>query len=77
MKKHKKLTCGKFLRIMGSDGINIQNEQEKCEKEEFSPLSIPFLKEETESDFSSTLTYTSTPINNAFVIKTLKMNIDE
>ena len=60
-----------------------QHEKEKFEKEVFSSSSICSsrisLQEDlnTESDFSSLSTYTSTPINKEFVFKTLKMNNDE
>ena len=70
MGKHKKLTCGKCLRIIRSDYLKthmLQHEKEKFEKEVFTPPSInssqTSLQEENESNFSSVSTNTSTPIN--------------
>ena len=70
MGKHKKLMCGKCLRIMRSDYMKthmLQHEKEKFEKESLCGSSIATsrtsLQEENESDFSSISTYTSTPIN--------------
>ena len=60
-----------------------QHDKEKFEKEFFcgsnTASSGASLQEDwkTESDFSSISTYTSTPINEEFLIKTLKMNNDE
>ena len=66
--RHKKVTCGKCLRIMRSDYLKThmkQHEKVKFEKEVYSSASICSsrisLQEETESDFSSISTYTSTP----------------
>ena len=79
--RHKKVTCGKCLRIMRSDYLKThmkQHEKVKFEKEVYSSASIRSsrisLQEETESDFSSISTYTSTPINEEFTMKRLKMN---
>ena len=59
----------------------LQHEKEKYEKESLCSSSIATsrasLQEETESNFSSVSTNTSTPINEDFVIKRLKMNNDE
>ena len=84
MGKIKKLTCGKCLRIMRSDVLNrhmLQHEKEKFEKESLCGSSIATsrtsLQEENESDFSSISTYISTPINEEFAMKRLKMNADE
>ena len=84
MGRHKKVTCGKCLRIMRTDHIKrhmLQHEKEKYEKESFCSSSIATsrtsLQEETESDFSSVSTNTSTPIKIEFVNKRLKMNNDE
>ena len=84
MGKHKKLTCGKCLRIMRSDYLKthmLQHEKEKFEKETICSSSIATsrtsLQEETLSDISSVSSNTSTPINEEFVIKRLKMNNDE
>merc|ERR1711895_8937 len=55
-----------------------QHEKVKFEKEVYSSASIRSsrisLQEETENDFSSISTYTSTPINKEFTMKRLKMN---
>ena len=84
MGKHKKLTCGKCLRIMRSDYLKthmLQHEKEKFEKESLCGSSIATsrtsLQEENESDFSSISTYTSTPVNEELVFKTMVMNADE
>ena len=59
----------------------LQHEREKIEKESFCSSSIATsgasLQEENESDFSSISTYTSTPINEELVFKTMMMNADE
>ena len=69
---------------MRTDNIKrhmLQHEKEKFEKESFCSSSIATsrtsLQEETESNFSSISTYTSTPINKEFVIKSMEMNADE
>ena len=58
-----------------------QHEKENYEKESSCSSSIATsrtpLQEETESDFSSVSSNTSTTINEEFVIKRLKMNTDE
>ena len=84
MGKHKKVNCGKCLRIMRTDHINrhmLQHEKENNEKESICGSnfnsSTTSLQEETESEFSSISTNTSTTINEEFVIKRLKMNNDE
>ena len=66
MGRHKKVTCGKCLRIMRSDYLKIhmlQHEKEKFEKGSICGSnynsSKPSLQEETESEFSSISTYTS------------------
>ena len=82
MGRNKKVTCGKCLRIMRSDILQrhmLQHEKEKFEKESFYSSSIAtsrtsLQEEETESDFSSISTNTSTPINEEFTMKRLKMN---
>ena len=84
MGRNKIVTCGKYLRIMRTDNINrhmLQHEKENYEKElicgsNFNS-STTSLQEETVSDFSSISTYTSTPINDEFVIITLMMNSDK
>ena len=58
-----------------------QHEKENYEKElicgsNFNS-STTSLQEETVSDFSSISTYTSTPINEEFIIKTMEMNADK
>ena len=70
MGRHKKVTCGKCLRIMRSDYLKIhmlQHEKEKYEKESLCSSSIATsrasLQEDGESNFSSISTYTLTPIN--------------
>ena len=59
----------------------LQHEREKIEKESFCSSSIATsgasLQEENESDFSSISTFTSTPINEELVLKTMMMNADE
>ena len=85
MGRHKKVTCGKCLRIMRSDYLKIhmlQHEKEKYEKESFCSSSIAtsrtsLQEEETESDFSSISTNTSTPINEEFVIKSMVIDSDK
>ena len=86
MGRNKKVTCGKCLRIMRRDILQrhmLQHEKEKFEQESFcgskTGSSGASLQEDwkMESDFSSISTYTSTPINEEFLIKTLKMNNDE
>ena len=86
MGRDKKVTCGKCLRVMRRDNLKrhmLQHEKEKFEKESFygsnTGSSGASLQEDwkMESDFSSISTYTFTPINEEFVIKTLKMNNDE
>ena len=69
---------------MRTDNIKrhmLQHEKEKYEKESFCSSSIATsrtsIQEETEREFSSVSTYTSTPINEEIVIKRLKMNNDE
>ena len=83
MGRDKKVTFGKCLRVMRRDTLKRhmkQHEKEKFEKEVFSSASIrsstTSLQEDCESvsDFSSISTYTSTPINEELVFKTLKMN---
>ena len=59
----------------------IQHEKEKFEKESFSgsnySSSTTSLKEETEIEFSSISTKTSTPINEEFVIKSMVIDSDK
>merc|ERR1712208_221990 len=60
----------------------LQHEKEKFETESFCSSSISTSRaslqaEETESNFSSVSTYTSTPINEEIVMKRLKMNNDK
>ena len=69
---------------MRSDVLNrhmLQHEKEKFEKESLCGSSIATsrtsLQVENESDFSSISTYISTPINEEFAMKRLKMNADE
>ena len=69
---------------MRTDNIKrhmLQHEKEKYENESFCSSSIgtsrTSLREETESNFSSVSTYTSTPINEEFVMKRLMMNNDK
>ena len=58
MEKHKKVNCGKCLRVMRSDYLKIhmiQHEKEKFEKESFCSSSIRSSRtslQESESDFS-------------------------
>ena len=66
---------------MRSDNLKTHMKQHgkvKFEKELFGSASIrssqTSIQEETESDFSSISTYTSTPINEEFTMKRLKMN---
>ena len=58
-----------------------QHEKEKYEKESFCSSSIATsrtsLQEETESDFSSVSTNTSTTINEEIVIKSMVIDSDE
>ena len=84
MGRNKKVTCGKCLRIMRSDILQrhmLQHEKEKFEMESLCSTSISTsrasLQEDNESNFSSVSTYTSTPINEEFVMKRLKMNNDK
>ena len=84
MGKHKKVNCGKCLRVMRSDYLKIhmiQHEKEKFEKESFCSSSIATsrtsLQEETERHFSPVSTNTSAPINEDFVIKSMVMYADE
>ena len=85
MGRHKKVTCGKCLRIMRTDHIKrhmLQHEKEKFEMESFCSSSIAtsrtsLQEEESESDFSSISTNTSTPINEEFVIKSMVIDSDE
>ena len=82
MGRNKKVTCGKCLRIMRSDNLNThmkQHEKEKFEMESLCSASIAtsrtsLQEDETESNFSSISTNTSTPINEEFTMKRLKMN---
>ena len=81
MGRDKKVTCGKCLRVTRRDNLKRhmkQHEKERSEKESFCGSNIgssaASLQEETESDFSSISTYTSTPINEEFTMKRLKMN---
>ena len=70
---------------MRSDYMKIhmlQHEKEKYEKESFCSSSIAtsrtsLQEEETESDFSSISTNTSTPINEEFVIKSMVIDSDK
>ena len=60
----------------------LQHEKEKFEKESFCSSSIAtsrtsLQEEETESNFSSISTNTSTPINEEFVIKSMLMDSDK
>ena len=84
MSKHKKVNCGKCLRVMRSDYLKIhmiQHEKEKFEKESFCSSSIATsrtsLQEDNESNFSSISTTKSTPINEEFVIKSMVIDSDE
>ena len=62
---------------------NVSRHMKQHEKEKFKFCSSSIatsktsLQEETESEFSSISTNTSTPINEEFMIKRLKMNNDE
>ena len=78
MGRHKKVTCGKCLRIMRSD--TLQRHMKQHEKEDYKNESIcgssiatsrTSLQEETVSDFSSISTTKSTPINEEFIIKSI------
>ena len=70
---------------MRTDNIKrhmLQHEKEKYEKESFCSSSIAtsrtsLQEEETESDFSSISTNTSTPINEEFVIKSMVIDSDK
>ena len=84
MGRHKKVTCGKCLRIMRSDYLKIhmlQHEKEKYEKESLCSSSIATsrasLQEDGESNFSSVSTTKSTPINEEFVIKSMVIDSDK
>ena len=83
MGRHKKVTCGKCLRIIRSDHLKThmkQHDKEKFENESFCGSSIGTSRtslQESESDFSSISTYTSTPINEEFAIKSMLMTADE
>ena len=83
MGKGKKVTCGTCLRIMRSDHLKRhmkQHDKEKFENESFCGSSIGTSRtslQESESDFSSISTYTSTPINEEFAIKSMLMTADE
>merc|ERR1712208_174117 len=84
MGRDKKITCRNCFRMMRKNHLNRhmeRHEKEKFEMESLCSTSIgasrTSLQEETESNFSSVSTYTSTPINEEFVIKRLKMNNDE
>ena len=83
MGKGKKVTCGTCLRIMRSDHLKRhmkQHDKEKFENESFCGSSIGTSRtslQESESDFSSISTYTSTPINEEFAIKSMMMTADE
>ena len=83
MGRHKKVTCGTCLRIMRSDHLKThmkQHDKEKFENESFCGSSIGTSRtslQESESDFSSISTYTSTPINEEFAIKSMLMTADE
>ena len=70
MGRNKTITCRKCFRVMRSDILKrhmLQHEKEKYEMESLCSSSIATsrtsLQEETESNFSSVSTYTSTPIN--------------
>ena len=74
MGRNKKVICGKCLCIMRRDNLKThmkQHQKEKFEKESFCSSSIATsrtsLQEETEREFSSVSTNTSTPINKEFV----------
>ena len=86
MGRHKKVTCGKCLRIMRSD--TLQRHMKQHEKEDYQNESIcgsnfssstTSLQQDCKSvrDFSSISTSTSTLINEEFVIKTIMMNADK
>ena len=83
MGRGKKVTCGTCLRIMRSDHLKRhmkQHDKEKFENESFCGSSIGTSRtslQESESDFSSISTYTSTPINEEFAIKSMLMTADE
>ena len=83
MGKGKKVTCGTCLRIMRRDHLKRhmkQHAKEKFENESFCGSSIGTSRtslQESESDFSSISTYTSTPINEEFAIKSMLMTADE
>ena len=69
---------------MRGDHLNTHMKQHEKEKFEMESLcstsnatSRASLQEDTESNFSSISTYTSTPINEEFVMKRLKMNNDK
>ena len=83
MGRNKKVTCGTCLRIMRRDHLKThmkQHEKEKFGNESFCGSSIGTSRtslQESESDFSSISTYTSTPINEEFAIKSMLMTADE
>ena len=79
MGKHKKLTCGKCLRIMRSDVLNrhmLQHEKEMFEKESICSTSITssIMSLNKESNFSldiTSKTYEVTPLEREEIIKRL------
>ena len=84
MGRHKKVPCGKCMRIMRTDHIKRhmkQHENEDYKNESICGSSIATsrtsLQEETESDFSSISTTKSTPINEELVIKSMVMDSDK
>ena len=86
MGRNKTITCRKCFRVMRSDNLKThmkQHVKEMFEKESICSTSITSsttsLQEDCKSvsDFSSISTYTSTPINEEFIIKTMEMNADK
>ena len=84
MGRHKKVTCGKCLRIMRTDHIKRhmkQHENVDYKNESICGSSIATsrtsLQEDTESNFSSISTTKSTPINEEFVIKSMVIDSDK
>ena len=83
MGRNKKVTCGTCLRVMRRDNLKThmkQHEKEKFGNESLCGSSIGTSRtslQESESDFSSISTYTSTPINEEFAIKSMLMTADE
>ena len=85
MGNNKKITCRKCFRVMRKD--NLKRHMERHENENYQnemicsssiATSRTSLQEvETESNFSSISTNTSTPINEEFVIKSMVIDSDK